>query len=85
MVSMIPDRIQPGIEEKSREELIAIIHELLAEIERLKGGRTNSRNSSQPPSRDFKSDGAQKRKRHKKVGAKEGHEKAERAWVDNPN
>lgn len=85
MTSMIPDVTKPGIEEKSREELIAIIHELMAEIERLKQGRTNSRNSSQPPSRDFKSDGSKKRKRHKKVGAKEGHEKAERPLVDNPN
>ena len=82
---MIPETIKPGIEEKSREELIALIHELMAEIERLKGGRTNSRNSSQPPSRDFKSDGSKKRKRHKKVGAKEGREKAERPLVDNPN
>jgi transposase len=82
---MIPDTTKPGIEEKSREELIAIIHELMAEIERLKQGRTNSRNSSQPPSRDFKSDGSKKRKRHKKVGAKEGHAKAERPLVDNPN
>ena len=85
MTSMIPDVTKPVIEEKSREELIAIIHELMAEIERLKGGRTNSRNSSQPPSRDFKSNGSKKRKRHKKVGAKEGHEKAERPLVDNPN
>jgi len=84
MTSMLPDTSKPRIEEKSREELIAIIHELMAEIERLKQGRPNSRNSSQPPSRDFKSDGSKKRKRHKKVGAKEGHEKAERALVDNP-
>ena len=85
MTSMLPDVTKPEIEEKSREELIAIIHELMAEIERLKGGRANSRNSSQPPSRDFKLDGSKKRKRHKKVGAKEGHEKAERPLVDNPN
>jgi transposase len=82
---MIPDTSNPVIGEKSREELIAIIHELMAEIERLKQGRTNSRNSSQPPSRDFKSNGSKKRRRHKKVGAKEGHAKAERALVDNPN
>jgi transposase len=85
MTSMIPETTKPGIEEKSREELIAIIHELMAEIEQLKRGRTNSRNSSQPPSRDFKSDAAKKRKRHKKVGAKEGHEKVERPLVDNPH
>jgi transposase len=85
MSSMIPDMTKPRIEEKSREELIAIIHELMAEIERLQQGRTNSHNSSQPPSRDFKSDGSKKRKRHKKVGAKEGHEKAERKLVEYPN
>jgi transposase len=82
---MIPDTTMLGIEEKSREELIAIIRELMVEIERLKQGRTNSHNPSQPPSRDFKPDGSKKRKRHKKVGAKTGHEKAERALVDNPN
>lgn len=85
MTSMIAETAKPKIEEKTREELIAIIHELMAEIERLKGGRTTSQNSSQPPSRDFKSDGAKKRKRRKKVGAKEGHEKAERPLVDNPS
>lgn len=82
---MIPDTTTLGIEEKSREELIAIIRELMVEIERLKQGRTNSHNSSQPPSRDFKPDGSKKRKRPKKVGAKTGHEKAERALVNNPN
>lgn len=56
MTSMIPDVSKPVIEEKSREELIAIIHELMAEIERLKGGRTNSRNSSQPPSATIMTD-----------------------------
>lgn len=82
---MIADVTKPEIEEKSREELIALIHELMAEIERLKGGRANSRNSSQPPSRDFKTDGKKKRKRRKKIGAQAGHEKAERSLVDNPN
>lgn len=85
MTSMIPETTKPGIEEKTREELIALIHELMAEIERLKQGRTNSRNSSQPPARDFKSDKPKKRRRHKKVGAREGHEKAERKLVENPN
>ena len=85
MTSMIPNTTKLGIEEKSREELIALIRELIAEIERLKQGRTNSRNCSQPPSRDFKLDGSKKRKRRKKVGAKAGHEKAERPLVDNPN
>ncbi len=82
---MIPEATKPKLEEKSREELIAMVYELLAEIERLKQGRINSRNSSQPPSRDFKSDKPKKRRRHKKVGAKAGHEKVERALVENPN
>lgn len=42
MRSMMLKVSNPEIEEKSREELIAIIHELMAEIERLKGGRTAS-------------------------------------------
>lgn len=82
---MIPEATQPKLEEKSREELLAIIYELLAEVERLKYTRTNSRNSSQPPSQDFKSDMPKKRRRHKKVGAKAGHEKAERPLVEKPN
>ena len=85
MTDMIPETSKPRIEEKTREELIAIIYELMAEIECLKGRRTNSRNSSQPPSRDFKPEGKKKRKQHKKVGAKTGHEKAGRLLVDNPN
>ncbi len=85
MSNMVLDTTKPGIEEKSREELIAMIYELMAEIERLKQGRANSRNSSQPPSRDYKPNETKKRRRHKKVGAKDGHEKAERPLVDNPN
>lgn len=85
MRSMVPGVTKPEIEEKTREDLIAIIHELIAEIERLRGERTNSRNSSQQPSRDFKSEGDKKRKLRKKAGAKKGHEKAERLLVDNPN
>src|SRR5215211_2473362 len=82
---MIPEASKPKLEEKSREELLAIIYELLAEVERLKQSGTNSRNSSQAPSRDFKSNGSKKRRRHKKVGAKVGHEKAERRLVEKPN
>ena len=35
---MMPDTNKPRVKEKSQEELIAIIYELMAEIERLKGG-----------------------------------------------
>ena len=82
------------IEELSREELIAIIYELMAknreleaELMRLKQASTTSQNSSQPPSRDFKADQAvgKKRRRSKKKGAKIGHEKQERRLVENPN
>ena len=82
---MIAEAAKPKLEEKSREELLAIIYELLAEVERLKQSRSNSRNSSQPPSRDYKSNAPKKRRRHKKVGAKVGHEKAERPLVEKPN
>ena len=47
----------------SREELLALVHLLIgevqtlrAEVERLKGPPPTSRNSSQPPSRDWKGD-----------------------------
>ena len=82
------------IGEQSREELLAIIYELMdkireleAENMRLRQPATTSQNSSQPPSRDFKADQAvgKKRKRNKKQGAKLGHEKQERRLVDNPN
>jgi len=79
------------IEELSREELITVIHELIkenrmlaAEITRLKQPPSTSQNSSQPPSRDFKSE-KKKRTRSKKKGAKSGHEKQERQLVENPN
>ncbi len=79
------------IAELSREELIAVIHELIkengmlaAEIARLKQPPTTSQNSSQPPSRDFKGQ-KKKRKRSKPKGAKAGHEKQERQLVEKPN
>lgn len=79
------------IEELTREELIAVIHELIkenrmlaAEIVRYKQAPTTSQNSSQPPSRDFKSE-KKKRTRRKKKGAKPGHEKQERPLVEKPN
>ena len=88
---MIPETAKMKMEEQSREELIALIYEmakeireLKAEIARLKQPPTTSQNSSQPPSRDFKSS-TKKRKRSKKKGAKLGHEKQERQLVENPN
>jgi transposase len=87
---MIPETVKRPIAELSREELIALLHELtnrVCELEeqlRLKQTPTTSKNSSQPPSRDFKSE-KKKRKRSKKKGAKSGHEKLERVLVDNPS
>ena len=45
---------------------------------------TTSKNSSQPPSRDFKSE-TKKRKRNRKKGAKFGHAKQERKLVEQPD
>jgi transposase len=87
---MIPEMAKTKIEELTREELIALLIESLnriSELEeklRLKQTPTTSKNSSQPPSRDFKSE-KKKRKRSKKKGAKSGHEKLERVLVDNPS
>src|SRR5215211_7805253 len=87
---MIPETVKTSLEELSREELIELLYELtnrvheLEEKLRLKETATTSKNSSQPPSRDFKS-GKKKRKRSKKKGAKVGHEKLERALVDTPS
>lgn len=79
-------------DELSREELIALIYEmakeiseLKAEIARLKLPPATSKNSSQPPARDFKASTGKQRKRSKKKGARLGHEKQERQLVDNPN
>ena len=75
----------------SPEEMIALIQRLFeevrrleAEVERLKQPPPTSRNSSQPPSRDWKANRPNQRKGRKKIGAKPGHVKAERPWVDNP-
>ncbi len=87
---MIPETVKTPIEELSREELIGLLYELtnrvheLEEKLRLKQTPTTSKNSSQPPSWDFKSE-KKKRKRSKKKGAKMGHEKLERALIDNPS
>jgi len=64
-------------------ELTNRVRELEEKL-RLKQTPTTSKNSSQPPSRDFKGE-EKNRKRSKKKGAKNGHEKLERALVDNPS
>jgi len=87
---MIPETVKTPIEKLTREELIALLYELtnrvreLEEKLHLKNTPTTSKNSSQPPSRDFKSE-KKKRKRNKKKGAKLGHEKLERALVEKPD
>lgn len=87
---MIVETVKRQIEELSREELIARLYELMSRVDelekklRLKKTPTTSKNSSQPPSRDFKGEN-QKRKRKRKKGAKKGHEKQERALVANPD
>lgn len=75
----------------SREELIALIVQLFAEVrrlqaevDRLKKPPTMSQNSSQPPSRDQKSNLPTQR-HHRRRGAKPGHAKAERPWSDHPD
>lgn len=85
------------LEKLSREELIAVVKLLLAEIEQLKARVTEleakspsgkppatSRNSSQPPSRDQKTNAGEK-KSQKRVGAKPGHKAATRPLVENPD
>ena len=88
---MIPETANLKIEELSREELITLIYEMVKKISELeteiacsKQPSTTSRNSSQPPSRDFKTE-KKKRTRNRKKGAKPGHEKQERQLVENPN
>jgi transposase len=89
---MIPEMAKLKTDELSREELIALVYEMLKkisemerEIARLKQPPTTSKNSSQPPSRDFKASVGKKRKRSKKKRAKPGHERQERQLIDNPN
>lgn len=89
---MIPETVREPIKERSREELHVLIDELMkkiseleAEIVRLKQPPPTSKNSSQPPSRDFKASVGKKRKRRKRRGAQAGHEKQDRPLVDKPN
>jgi FtsZ-binding cell division protein ZapB len=67
-------------------QLTETVQQLQAEIERLKHPPTSSRNSSQPPSRDWKADTPTgQRPRKKKRGAQPGHAKAERPLVGQPD
>jgi len=87
----MPELTVNTLQDLSREELLALIQRLFeevrrleAEVERLKQPPPTSHNSSQPPARDWKAD-RPKRKRRKKSGAKPGHAKVERPWVDQPD
>jgi transposase len=88
---MTPVPPTEALRDLSRDELIALIlrladevQRLETEVERLKQPPPTSRNSSPPPSRDWKGDGPSGRKRPKKRGAKPGDLKAQRPLVDNP-
>lgn len=88
---MLPEPTVNALHDLSQEEMIALIQRLFeeirrleAEVERLKQPPPTSGNSSQPPSRDWKADRPQQRKRRKKIGAQPGHAKAERPLVDHP-
>jgi transposase len=85
------------LEKLSREELVALVKLLLAEIGQLRARvaelearassappPATSRNSSQPPSRDQKTNAGEK-KSQKRVGAQPGHEAATRPLVENPD
>ena len=74
----------------SREELLALVlllveevQALRAEVERLQGPPPTSRNSSQPPSRDWKAN--RPAKTEKARGAKPGHTAMTRPLVDTPD
>jgi transposase len=90
--SRIPETAKRKVEELSREELMALIYEMMKKINELEAGigpskqpPTSSQNSSQPRSRDFKASIGKKRKRSKKKGAQAGHAKQERRLVDKPD
>lgn len=83
--------LRAKLDELSKEDLILLVEQLFDEVERLrvdieklKQPPPTSGNSSQPPSRDFKSNRPE-RGTPKPRGAKEGHEKMERKLVDDPD
>jgi transposase len=74
----------------SRDELVALVTMLIAEVqalraevERLKGPPPTSRNSSQPPSRDWKAN--RSATRAKRRGAQAGHVQMTRPLVEAPD
>lgn len=91
---MKPESV-PGLSKEELVELVLVQYEqivkLQAEVEalrlKLEGKHkppANSGNSSQPPSRDWKSDLPAKR-RKRRHGPPKGHVKYERAWVAQPD
>ena len=86
-----PDKLH----DLSRDELIAVILLLMERVSQLEAEvaastpkpPTSSRNSSQPPSRDWKADTpmGQRPRQKKKPGAQPGHLKAERPLVEKPD
>lgn len=87
---MLPP-IPENLRDLTRDDLIELIlhqaeeiRRLQAEVAALKKPPTTSRNSSQPPSRDWKLN-RPARKNGKRRGAQPGHEKAERPLVEKPD
>ena len=87
MIPPIPENLR-GL---TREDLIKLILHQAEEIRRLqeelaalKKPPTSSRNSSQPPSRDWKANRPAGKKGQRR-GAQPGHEKAERPLVERPD
>ena len=83
--------IPANLRDLTREDLIELIlqqaediRRLQEEVAALKKPTTTSRNSSQPPSRDWKSD-RPTRKSRKRQGPPPGHVKAERPLVEKPD
>ena len=85
-----PDKLR----DLSRDELIAVVLRLMERVSQLEAevaalkqkSPTSSRNSSQPPSRDWKANTPpSQRQRKKQRGAQPGHAKAERPLVEKPD